>query len=310
MCSANIHPKFLEDEEDEKFLDDDVDALIGEPILQPDDFMPLVLQRIASSKPKELFKHAIEWMVMKKIHPAFEANNQIYTTVFRKLDDEVKGLANSKFSSSAWTPDFTRAVRARPDLLSMDISVGKSEVMEMHCEACNRRNHPASAELMFTGQPYNPETLDPIENNDSDTEPDSDSDNMSELSADSEEPKVYPDGEKVAYNATGERLPPQSRHFALGRTCRANAQVTHTLYHWRYHLYSWVKEYLERKDHLTAEMLVKRDKWSDKKREKAALKIVKTMEQEGEIRKLYHLYKEQVTYAVDVRHDLESRWGR
>lgn len=286
-----------------------MDAVIAEPILQPDDFMPLILQRIASSKPKELFKYAIEWMVMKKIHPAFESNNQIYTTVFRKLDDEVKGLANSKFSSSSWTIDFTRAIRARPDLMSMDISVGKSEVMEMHCEACNRRNHPASAELMFTGQPYNAETLEPIDN-DSDSGSDSDSDNMSELSEDPDEPKMYPDGKKAAYNATGERLPPESRRFALGRTCRANAQVAHTLHHWRYHLYSWVKDYLALHNHLTAEMLVKRDSWSDRKREKAALKIVKTMEADGEIKKLYHLYKEQVTYAVDVRHDLESRWAR
>ncbi|KAF2826038.1 hypothetical protein CC86DRAFT_294177 [Ophiobolus disseminans] len=301
---ANALDMFLEDEDDAGFIDNDADALIGEPILGPDDFMPLVMQRIASSKPKELFNHAIEWMVMKKIHPAFDSNSQIYNMVFRKLDDEVKGLANSKFSSSAWTPDFTRAIRARPDLMSMDISIGKSEVMEMHCEACNRRNHPASAELMFTGQPYNPETLEPLDN---DTDSDnSGSDNGSELSAASE---VDANGEKPAYNAGGERLPPESKRFALGRTCRANAQVAHTLHHWRYHLYSWVKDYLARQGYLSAEMLVKRDSWTDKKREKAALKIVKGMEDNGEVRKLYHLYKDQVTYAVDVRHDLDGRWG-
>lgn len=123
---------------------------MGEPILGPEDMMPLTLQRHLIKKPKELFVDAIEWMVMKKIHPAFEANSEFYNIAFRKLDDEVKGLANSKFSSAAWTPDFTRAIRARPELMSMDISVAKSDVMEMHCEACNRRNHPASAELMCT----------------------------------------------------------------------------------------------------------------------------------------------------------------
>lgn len=264
--------------------------------------MPLVMQRIASSKPKELFKHAIEWMVMKKIHPAFDANNEIYTMVFRKLDDEVKGLANSKFSSSAWTPDFIRALRARPDLMSLDISLAKSEVMEMHCEACNRRNHPATAELMFTGLPYNAETLEPLDN-----DTDSDNDNDSQLSADSDD---LVDGENPTYNAEGTRIPPESRRFALGKTCRANAQVAHTLHHWRYHLYEWVKAYLTKKGYLTAEMLVKRDAWTDKKREKAAIKIREGMEADGEIKRLYHLYKDQVSYAVEVRHDLQGRWGR
>ena len=271
--------------------------------------MPLVLQRLASAKPKDLFKHAIEWMVMKKIHPGFDSNSQVYVITFRKLDDEVKGLANSKFSSSAWTGDFTRALRARPDLMIIGISKIKKDIMDSHCEACNRKNHPASDELMFTGQPYDKETLEPL-GNDSDSDSniensDSDSDNDSELSADSE---ANLNGEKPTYDGHGIQIPPESKSFTLGSTCKANAQVAHTLNHWRYHLYSWVKDYLARAGYLTAEKLVKRDGWSDKKREKAALKIVKEMEEVGEIRKLYHLYKDQVAYAVEVRHDQNRGW--
>jgi hypothetical protein len=304
---TNFHFKFLEDEEDEAFIDNDADAVIGEPILGPDDFMPLILGRLSSSKPRELFKYAIEWMVMKKVHPAFDSNSQVYDLTFRKLDDEVKGLANSKFSSSAWTPDFTRALRARPDLMIMEITRGRKEVMDAHCEACNRRNHPASDELMFSGQPYNKETLEPLESDsDSDTnKEDSDSNDDSDLSADSE---AELNGEKPTYDAQGARLPPENKTFTLGSTCKANAQVAHTLHHWRYHLYSWVRDYLAREGHLTAEKLVKRDGWSDKKREKAALKIVKSMEESGEIRKLYHLYKDQMKYAAEVRHDLNRGW--
>jgi hypothetical protein len=297
----------LEDEEDEAFIDNEPDAVIGEPILGPDDFMPLILSRLSSAKPKELFKYAIEWMVMKKIHPAFDSNSQVYDITFRKLDDEVKGLANSKFSSSAWTPDFTRALRARPELMISEISRGRKEVMDAHCEACNRRNHPASDELMFTGAPYNKETLEPLEtdSSDSDKDDDSDSDDISEISADSE---VELNGEKPTYDASGARLPPENKSFNLGRTCKANAQVAHTLHHWRYHLYQWVKEYLAREQHLTAEKLVKRDGWSDKKREKAALKIVKHMEEAGEVRKLYQQYKDQMKYASEVRHDVQRGW--
>lgn len=292
IAGADEKYKFLEDEDDEAFIDNDADAIIGEPMLGPDEMETLVMSRITSSKPRELFTYAVEWMVMKKIHPAFDATSPVYGATFRKLDDEVKGLANSKFSSSAWTPDFTRALRARPDLNIMELTRAKKDIMDAHCEACNRRNHPASDELMFTGQPYDKETLEPIDN-------DSDSDE-SELSDLSEEEL---NGEKPTYDAQGTRIPPESKTFTLGSTCKANAQVAHTLHHWRYHLYSWVKDYLAREGHLTAEKLVQRDGWTDKKRHKAAEKIIATMEEKGEMRKLYHLYKDQMTYASEVRHD-------
>jgi hypothetical protein len=264
------------------------------------------MSRLSSSKPKELFKYAIEWMVMKKIHPAFDSKSEVYTLTFRKLDDEVKGLANSKFSSSAWTSDFTRALRARPDLTIMEITRTQRDIMDAHCEACNRRNHPASDELMFTGKPYNQETLEPLDtNSDSDSDnTNSDSDSVSDLS-DSE---VGSNGEKPERDAQGARIPPESKTFTLGSTCKANAQVAHTLHHWRYHLYSWVRDYLAREGHLTAEKLVQRDGWTNKKREKASLKIIKKMEASGEIRKLYVLYKEQMKYASEVRHDLNRGW--
>jgi hypothetical protein len=244
-------------------------------------------------------------MVMKKIHPAFDSSSDVYELTFRKLDDEVKGLANSKFSSSVWTPDFTRAIRARPDLMIMEISRAKADITDAYCEACNRKNHPASDEIMLTGLPYDIDTLEPLDN-DSDN---SDSDDYGSLSDISEDSSSLPAGEKRAYNSIGERLPSESRRFTLGSTCSANAQVAHTLHHWRYHLYSWVRDYLARENHLTAEMLVKRDGWSDRKREKAALKIVKVMEETGEIGKLYHLYKDQVKYAVEAQHDQRYRSG-
>ncbi|KAL5114129.1 hypothetical protein ACEQ8H_007973 [Pleosporales sp. CAS-2024a] len=303
---ANALDMFLEDEEDEAFIDNDVDAIIGEPVLGPSDFMPLILGRMSSSKPRELFKYAIEWMVMKKVHPGFDSNSEVYNLTFRKLDDEVQGLAHSKFSSAAWTPDFTRVLRARPNLMIVEITRTRKDVMDAHCEACNRRNHPASDELMFTGKPYNKDTLEPLDNDsDSDSNEDSDSSTSSELSADSE---AELNVEKATYDAQGARLPPENKTYTVGSTCKANAQAAHTLHHWRYHLYSWVKDYLAREGHLTAEKLVKRDGWSDKKREKAALKIVKHMEAKGEVMKLYKLYKDQMTYAAEVRHDLSRNY--
>ena len=301
---ANILDMFQEDGDDAGFIDDDAEAIIGEPSATADLDELRLVAGLSRAKSKDLFKHAIEWMVMKKIHPAFNSTKNIYTITFRKLDDEVKGLAGSKFTSSVWTPDFTRAIRARPDLMVDDLSLGRREVMSPHCEACNRSNHTATFELVLMGQPYDAETLEPLEN---DSDSDSNSDSDSEISADSE---VLLNGEKPAYNAQGERLPPEAHRFPLGSTCKANAQVAHTLHHWRYHLYQWVKDYLAREGHLTAEKLVKRDQWNDKKRQKAAHKIVDGMERDGEIKKLYKLYKEQVEFAMEAVNDYKNGWGR
>ena len=77
-----------------------------------------------------------------------------------------------------------------------------------------------------------------------------------------------------------------------------------------YHLNSWVVDYLAREGHCTPEKLVKRDKWSVRKRQKYANKIVDEMENVGEIRKLHSLYKEQVDFALEARNDYKRGWGR
>ncbi|KAF2851398.1 hypothetical protein T440DRAFT_467679 [Plenodomus tracheiphilus IPT5] len=300
----NVLDIFQEGKDDIEFIDDNADALIGEPTAEADlDDMRLAFS-LSRAKTKDLFKHAVEWMVMKKIHPAFESTRNFYTLTFRKLDDEVKGLAGSKFTSSAWTPEFTRAVRARPDLITNEIG-GAADFMSPHCAACNRKNHPATWEIMLTGQPYDKDTLEPLENDNS-----SDSDSDSDSSSLSASPPRNANNEKPERDASGEILLPESHRFFLGSTCKANAQVSHTLYHWRYHLYQWVKQYLAQQGHLTAEKLVKRDKSSNRKREKAAIKIVDQMEADGEIKKLWRLYKEQVTFAVEASNEYKDGWGR
>ncbi|KAI4950577.1 hypothetical protein J4E91_004462 [Alternaria rosae] len=303
---ANALDMFQEDQEDEHFIDDDPDNVLGEPSVNDDlDEMRLAFS-LSRAKTRDLFKHAVEWMVMKKIHPGFDAEKNVYVLTFRKLDDEVKGLAGSKYTSSAWTADFTRAIRARPLLLMNELSAAERAVMSPHCEACNRTNHTASFEVLFQGQPYHPETLEPLANA-SDSSSDSDSDSDSALSADSE---TQLNGEKPTFNYQGDRIPPESHRFPLGSTCKANAQVAHTLYHWRYNLYQWVKDYLKDEGHLTAEKLVKRDGRSDRKREKEARKIVDTMEENGRIRQLYHSYKDQLRAAVEADNDYANGWGR
>jgi hypothetical protein len=107
-------------------------------------------------------------MVQKKINPAFAMDDEVYDIAFRKLDDEVKGLAGSKFTSSAWTERFTRALHARPGILVSDISGVSRSLLEHHCDACNRTNHPATFDIHFSGKPYKESTLEEISDEDSD----------------------------------------------------------------------------------------------------------------------------------------------
>ena len=304
---ANALDMFQEDEDDTGFIDDDPDALLGEPDAEHAQ-LPMQFSGMSRAKPKQLFKYAVEWMVMKKIHPAFNPNDDIYELTFRKLGDEMKGLAQSKFTSSAWTPEFTKAINARPELVVNEIGSASGDFMADHCAACNRKNHPASFELSLTGNPYHPDSLEPLDADsasDSDAEIDSDDSDTSSLSAASETT-----GEKPAFDHRGERLPPSSTLFALGSTCKANAQVAHTLHHWRWHLFDWVKSYLQSKGHLSPEKLVKRDKKSERRREKEARKIVDEMEREGEITRLHRAYREQVQFAVEAQNEYSRGWGR
>lgn len=292
-----------DEDEDEDFINDE-DAPIGVP---SEHALPLQFSSLRNAKARDLFKYAIEWMVQKKINPAFPSDDEIYTMTFRKLDDEVNGLASSKYHSSVWTKEFTRAIRARPEMVVNEIDARTRAIMESHCEACNRKSHAASYEMAFKGKPYHKETLEPLAANASDSDSDSDSDSSDISSTGSEEEL---NGEKPTYDDRGERLPPESKVFTLGSTCQANAQVAHTLYHWRYHLNSWVIDYLVREGHCSAEKLVARDKWSERKRQKFANKVVDEMEKKGEIKKLHRMYRDQVNYALEADNDYRKGWGR
>lgn len=157
--------------EDENFIDDEDDT-IG----VPDEALaqiPLEFTR-ASRKPlKAHFKDAIEWLVHRKINPAFDRDNEVYVTAWRRLSDEVTGLANSKFVSSVWRPDFYKALRARPYIVQQELGAGLATHFE-HCQACGRSGHPATWSISFQGKPYDSKTLDEIESDSEDSDEEGD----------------------------------------------------------------------------------------------------------------------------------------
>ena len=190
--SADALDMFQEDDEDEGFVveeGEEEEDTLGAPVQ-----LPLEFSNVSRMKGQDLFKYAIEWMVQKKINPAFAINDEIYDLAFRKLDDEVKGLAGSKFTSSIWTSNFTKALKARPDIVLLELSKEFRAVMSPHCEACNRRTHPATWSIQFTGKPYHRSNLEELSDDEDDEE-----------------------GNKVTYDSDGRSLPDEDVTYAVGQ---------------------------------------------------------------------------------------------
>lgn len=162
-----------EDEEDFDFIDDDDDTLgVPDEALQ---LMPLEFTRSAIKPLKEHFKDAVDWLVQRRINPSFDKNAEVYARAWRKLSDEVTGLANSKFISSVWRPDFHKALKARPYIEQVELGVGSIASQFESCQACGRSGHPATWTIRPYGKPYDPNTLDEVDS-DSEDEDEEDED--------------------------------------------------------------------------------------------------------------------------------------
>jgi hypothetical protein len=216
---SDTDPSHAEDEDLDDFIDED-DGPIGVPA----DLLPLEFTAQARAPLKDQFPYVVEWLVQNKINPTFNRTDDLYINAWRKLDDEVLGLARSKFTSSAWKLDFYRALRSRPHLEAFEMGTrpGLAELYES-CEACGRSGHPATWTLVFDGKPYHKNTLVDLESDDSD-DPDSDDD---------------PDNDRASVDTQGNRLPSTSRKWYVGSTCYSNAETAHSLIHWKHSLKEW-----------------------------------------------------------------------
>lgn len=259
------------DEYEDDFVDDDDDDKVGVDLGVAG--VPLKFTYHANKKPFEHFKTEIEWMVHNKLNPAFDRYDEMYELAHRKLDKEVEGFAGSKFSSSVWGEEFSKALKARPDLNRMDVPT----MLEHKCDACRRSNHPPKHKITFHGNPYNRDSLETIED-------DEDEDDDLEDS-DEDESSSTQEGET----------------FFVGRFCCANAEMAHALHHWRYALNQTVLAWLAAEGHLAPTKIVEREKLRQKKRQKATNKIVDGMEDTGVMKMLYKQFKENLAAARDAK---------
>ncbi|CAK7217584.1 hypothetical protein SCUCBS95973_003204 [Sporothrix curviconia] len=306
-----------EDEEAEDmadFIDDSPAGLIGAPdSLTAEDEQAMLRREIPlqftfqAHKPlKSHFKDAVEWLVHRRVNPgsAFaESDDELYRVAWDRLDREVGGLAQFRFISSVWTPEFYSTLRARPYMDSFNIrpSGGGSKYAivipgmdENVCHACGRTNHPASYRVMFSGKAYDSKTLDDIEEADSDEE-------------DGEENSEDNDHESVDMN--GNALPPTSRQWYVGATCHSNAETAHDLLHWRRALKDWVEEKLKA-DKLLDQLEGRKKKMKTHKRRAFANKIVDDWEANGTVTSLFRDFSKMLEGAQAKSTKTPSRFGR
>ncbi|KAL9596394.1 MAG: hypothetical protein Q9219_005829 [cf. Caloplaca sp. 3 TL-2023] len=254
------------DEYEKDFVEDD--EVLGVPLDHEE--LPLEFSRHAHKKQSEYFKDVVEWMIHNKLNPAFARDDELYSIAKRKVDDTAQGFAGSKFISTAWKVEFAKALRTYPDIARTDVPT----MFDQSCEACGRSNHPAKHQIIFSGRPYHRESLEDIS---------SDEDNNEDKT-----PKPY------------------SKPFLLGRTCNANAETAHALYHWRHQLNQVILERLRDEGHTTPEKIVEREGWSVKRRAKYANKVVDEMEEEGAMRELYKEFKENLEAARNAKNEITT----
>jgi len=272
--------------EDDFVIDDENDTRRGHSGI------PLRFTSFASSKPKELFIHIIEWLVKNKIAPAFSRLDELYTLSWNKIDDQLKAQAGSRLISSAWNADFKNAILARPEMQVEYISSGDDESY-LDCSACNRTNHPARYEFTLGGHPYDQNTLEPID------EDDDEKDDGEDPSGQNEDHH----NDKASYDQAGHLLPSTNTKFYLGRFCAANAEMGHKLTHWKYHLNQALLAYLEEQGVLSAEAIVAREKSNKKKREKEAENVVDIMQETGVINEMWRGLQDDLE---DARYGMED----
>lgn len=255
----------------DSFIDDE-EGLIGVPDSVE---IPLEFTSQAHKPMKALFKDIIDWLVQNRINPDFDRENAVYRLAWRKLDDEFRGLASSKFSSAAWNPEFHKSLRARPYMDNYESSMDRSDLFTT-CQACNRTGHPATRVIRFSGKPYSQQTLDEIEQ----SEPDS------------EDEGPHRDRDENNHLIAGE-----GKDWMCGAVCASNAETAHDLLHWKHSLKDWVDERLRTQGLMSAKKVEKRQRLSSKKRRKRADKIVDEWEEKGVVRALYDDFKRTLETA-------------
>ena len=282
--------KHKESDDEDTFIVEDDDEMLGVPGGLHE--IPIEFTNQAHKKLSEHFKDCVEWFVQRRINPGFNKDDPIYITAFRKIDDDPRGLVNSKLISPVWNTKFIRSLKARPVFSEWEVG---SQVGEgKKCDACNRGKHAVSWAVKMSGKPYNDKTMEEIDQSEDEDE-DEDDGNDSDASTKSN-----------TIDVSGNRLPSSKKTWYLGSTCRANAHAAHGLIHWKFFLDDWVLDKLKVDGWYSPERLAERALMKKKKLTQLSMDIVDDWTSKREMKRRYAEFKERLEEARNLTHE---RWG-
>ncbi|KAI5819549.1 hypothetical protein BZA77DRAFT_304325 [Pyronema omphalodes] len=250
-------PDFIVDDSDGSFLGSPADVEI-----------PLEFTSASHASNRTQFLIYASYLLRHLLFPMLTTKDTRARNAEHRLNQLVIGLNNSVIISGAWRPEFTRALKERPnkEIRHFFITTG-------HCDACNRNNQHCKHSLQFTGRRYDPDTLEDL----SDTE----------------------DEEEVDRN--GEELAPESKVWVLGSSCYRRAKEAHTLAHWKKELREWVKAEMVRRKVVTEDgenNIENLEEMEDEEKERVGLNIAKELE--VELDSLYDDFRNTIKAAEEA----------
>lgn len=275
---------FDTDTEDGEFVEKDVETAVS--AMAEDNLLHNM--RISSMKLKDLWPHAIEWMVKKSLDLHVKEDER-FRRAFERLDKKPSGLMRSKHNSSSWKSSFTTAL-ARPEMVSAE-TTSESEP----CDACSQTCHSALFEVRFCGKLYCRETLDELDGDDN-------------INGHSQGyfSSFGSDASGASVSQTGlirdRRLLSENYVWYLGSTCVRKAQASHKLQHWRYHIYNLVTRWLTKHGYNARGECSKRDEMSMADRDGYAVDVVDHMVKDGFSKKTWQVFKDTVDGACASRY--------
>ncbi|TPX68723.1 hypothetical protein SpCBS45565_g02882 [Spizellomyces sp. 'palustris'] len=145
-----------------------------------------------------------------------------YLPHVRALENRISGYRISLVSSEVWQPDFRRSLDTCPRFRWWNITRIDD------CDACARSNRPASKRILLSGWPYNPDTLQPMQNCLDDSPKDENSE--------------FDESDLYAARTRRKRKSP-SYTYNVGRYCFARSKLYHKLRHFKYAMQEKVKEW-------------------------------------------------------------------
>jgi hypothetical protein len=244
------------EENDDGFIESDDEAIPQ---------LPLNFSSLAAASAEDFFEDILRWMVHLILRDVI-LDEEIYQLAHDKIQRQC-GTWGESFRSSVWRPDYIKAMLARPVMQTRMLTF--EGALGAQCDGCSRADTHSTAEVWFMGNPYDPYTLEDIEQT-------------------AGEPIVDIQGNEL-----------RDEEFCLGKTCFQNTVVAHPLGHWKYLLKKMVERSLGRE--LTRSEVARREDWTDLKRAEHADDITDQLLNSGDATDIWKEFKTSVSHAWDIR---------